>query len=267
MIGIRASLLALALAGAAAAPALAVTADTSAVTYALTTPPSALEWGCQGPCECAVYSTQPTYGSFQLAMVGVMAGFTVYDVRGYIASFNNGPGAVSLVGSGQYRIRGGASPEQQLILDLEVWGQPEHFDSGLVPVQAAFPQIDVSCAVHGFACLDSVLVVDAKPTNLADATAGSLHATGIRAIRPTPFRGAATVDLALAHDARVDVTVLDAAGRRVRVIAAHEAISAGRVSLLWDGRRDDGASVRAGIYWVLMRWDGGADRRRIVKLD
>jgi hypothetical protein len=266
MIGIRASLLGVAIAGVAAARAFGATADTSAVTYALSAPPSVLEWGCQGSCECAVYSTEPTYGSFQLAMVGVMAGFTVYDVRNYIASFNNGPGAVSLVGSGQYRVRGGASPQQQLILDLEVWGQPEHFDSGLVPVQAAFPQIDVSCAVHGFACLDSVLVVDAKPADLVNVTA-SARVTGIRAIRPSPFRGVATVDLALARDASVDVTVLDASGRRVRVLAAHEAMSAGRPSLTWDGRRDDGAAARAGVYWVLMRWDGGADRRRIVKLD
>src|SRR5262245_21743180 len=81
------------LAGAAAA------APPDSLSYALTTPPSSLESGCQGPCDCAV-QTVPTYGSFDLIRVGADASFTYYEIHRYIASFNNGPGAVSLIGTG-----------------------------------------------------------------------------------------------------------------------------------------------------------------------
>ena len=251
----------------AAGPALATTPDTSAVSYGLITPPSALESGCQGPCECAVV-TEPTYGSFNLAYVRTEAGYAIYDLRGYIASFNSGPGAVSIVGSGQYRISSALPAQQQMTLDLQVWGGPtQHFDSGLEPVQTAFPRIEVSCAIHGFACFDSVLEVDARPLDTAGAPATPARATGLQAVLPNPFSHGARIVFTLARGGPVDLTVLDVTGRRVCAIASQRAMPAGQAVLAWDGRRDDGAAAPAGTYWVRMRWPGGEDRRRIVKLD
>jgi hypothetical protein len=37
--------------------------------------------------------------------------------------------------------------------------------------------------------------------------------------------------------------------------------------MTWEGRRDDGRAAPAGVYWVLLRWPGGVDRRRFIKLD
>jgi hypothetical protein len=250
----------------AAGSAFATTPDTSAVSYGLITPPSALESGCQGPCECAVV-TQPTYGSLTLAYVRTEAGYAIYDVRGYIASFNNGPGAVSIVGSGQYRISTGLPAQQQMTLDLQVWGQPEHFDSGLKPVQTPFPRIEIACAVHGFACVDSVLEVDARPLDTAGAPGTPARATGLQAVLPNPFSHGARIVFTLAREGPVDLAVLDVTGRRVCAIASQRAMPAGQAVLAWDGRRDDGAVAPAGTYWVRMRWPGGEDRRRIVKLD
>lgn len=251
----------------AAGTALAAPPDTSAVTYGLITPPSSLETGCQGPCECPVVA-RPTYGSFALAYVRTEAGYAIYDVRGYIASFNNGPGAVSILGSGQYRISTAFPAQHRMTLDLQVWGGPtQYFDSGLKPVQTPFPRIEISCAVHGFACVDSVLEVDARPLDTAGAAATPAWATGLQAVLPNPFSHGARIVFTLARGGPVDLTVLDVTGRRVCAIASRGSMPAGQVVLAWDGRRDDGAVAPAGTYWVRMRWPGGQDQRRIVKLD
>src|SRR5262245_2688913 len=87
------------------------------LSYALTTPPSMLESGCQGPCDCAVTS-EPTYGSFDLIRVGADPVYTYYEIHRYIASFNNGPGAIALVGTGTLKLDRSAGM-QEMTLDLE----------------------------------------------------------------------------------------------------------------------------------------------------
>jgi flagellar hook capping protein FlgD len=255
---------AISLGGAGRSPA--APADTSGVAYALVTPPSAFDVGCQGPCECPI-TESPTYGSFVLVETGVDPLFTQYRVDRYIASFNNGPGAVAIVGSGQYRIGGELATMQQLTLDLEVWGQPvQHFDSGLVPVRTPFPQIDVACAVHGFACYDTILVVDAKPIQVTRVPEAGVSA-GLRAAQPNPFASQTAVEFTLDRPVRADLTILDVEGRRVRTLVSGQLEGPGGRSVTWDGRRDDGRAAPAGLYWVVLRWDGGVDRTRIVKVN
>ena len=234
--------------------------------YALATPPSALEVGCFGMCGCAVRLT-PTYGSFDLVYTGSDPLYANYDVVRYIASFNNGPGAVAIVGSGKYRIGGEFALVQQLTLDLEVWNGPVlHFDSGLVPVGATFPAINVSCAVHGFQCFDSVIVVDAKPAD-ATNTGPPPWRFGLEATWPNPFTSRASIAWAAGGPGRVVLTVVDLAGRTVRTLIDEDRPSAGPGVEEWDGRADDGRLVPAGVYWARLRWPGGADRRRIIKLE
>jgi len=117
--------------------------------------------------------------------------------------------------------------------------------------------------VHGFACLDTVVRVDARPV----ATAGvplPAGGTGIRAAWPNPFRGSVRLLLDAAAGA-VAVTVVDVAGRPVRTLSVARPGGAG--TLVWDGRRDDGRPARPGLYWVRVRGSGGADARPVVKLD
>jgi len=247
-----------------AAPSTAAPADNGGTTYALITPPSSLQVGCQGPCECPIV-TFPTYGSFELVRTGADPLYTYYAVERYIASFNNGPGAVAITGSGQYRVGGEFALMQQLTLDLDIEGHPtEHFDSGLQPVKVSFPQIDVTCAVHGNYCYDSVLVVNARPSDTADAPPPP---AGLQAVRPNPFRSGTSIAFDLGHPGLVDLMVVDLEGRRVRALASALFVGSGQQSVNWEGRRDDGRVAAAGVYWVLLRWSGGVDRRRIVKLD
>ncbi len=260
----RALASALTLAISVLAPGRSAAAPADSVEYALITPPSALEVGCQGPCECAV-GFQPTYGSFVLVETGVDPLYTYYRVDRYIASFNNGPGAVSIVGTGHYRIGGEFAAMQQMTLDLQVWGQPHHFDSGLVPVRAPFPEIDISCAVHGFACYDSVLVVEAKEDKVTGVPPANVPA-GLQAARPNPFRSQTTLVFALDRVTRADLTILDVAGRRVRTLASGKLVGPGGQTETWDGRRDDGRLAPSGVYWAVLRREGGADRTLVVKV-
>jgi len=250
----------------AATPCASAPANTSPVTYTLVTPPSAYETGCQGPCECAVL-TQPTYGSLTLVYQRSDPLYDYYAVDGYIASFNNGPGAVSITGSGQFRIGGEFALTEQLTLDLSVWGAPPvHFDSGVKTAgSVAFPKIDLSCAVHGFACVDTVVVVDATPVDVAGVPPGG-PAVRIESAQPNPFTSQARIAFTLAQDAPVGLVVVDLAGRPVRVLAAGQAFAAGPQTLTWDGRRDDGSVAPSGVYWARLRVPGGMARLRLVKL-
>ena len=258
---------ALAFSSSAAAPSAAAPADAVSTSYTLVTPPSSFEVGCQGPCECAVAST-PTYGSFVLTRTGADAVYTYYAVERYIASFNNGPGAVSILGSGQFRISEGAGAVQQMTLDLDIEGRPtQHYDSGLVPVRAAFPQLQVACAAHGFACFDSVVVVNAAPSEPVVVLPPSSPRAGLQAVRPNPFSGRTRISFALENPGRASLTIVDLEGRLVRRFAVTQAVGSGRQDVTWDGVRGDGRAARAGVYWVLLRWSGGVDRRRFVKLD
>ena len=251
----------------AVATSVAAPADATGVLYSLITPPSSLEVGCTGPCACPA-QVFPTYGSFRLVLTSVDPLYTNYDVTGYIASFNNGPGAVAITGSGHYRIGGEVALVQELTLDLDIEGQPtEHFDSGLVPVSVPFPQIDVSCAVHGFACLDSVLIASAKPVETASAASPLHPAVALAPVRPNPFRQEALVTLTLPRPEPFDLTVVDLAGRGVRSLAQGRWYGTVPQSIAWDGRRDDGRRAPAGVYWVRLRCADGGTERRVVKLD
>jgi hypothetical protein len=72
-----------------------------------------------------------------------------------------------VTGSGTYKVSGGTSPEQELVLDLQVGlGNVEHFDSGLVPDSAPFPEIQVTISIHGQVCFDTVFAVNASPVSV-----------------------------------------------------------------------------------------------------
>ncbi len=77
------------------------------------------------------------------------------------------------------------------------------------------------------------------------------------AARPNPFVGSTAVSYALSRGGVVDLAVFDAAGRRVRELVRGER-PAGRASISWDGRRDDGGSAEPGVYFVRLRAPGVA---------
>jgi hypothetical protein len=249
--------------------AVAVHANTtSAATtqYSLNVPPSALQWGCFGPCACPIQEN-PTYGSFNLVFLRSDALYSYYAVENYIASFNNGPGAVAIVGSGQFKIGGEVAITQQMTLDLQVLGGPvQHFDSGVKPVSVPFPKIHAVCAAHDFACHDSVIVVDAGLIGTTDVPPSG-RISGIQDVRPNPFGQAATIVVDRDRAGPVEVAIFDLNGSRIRRLGTVQLSGSASSVLVWNGRRDDGREATPGVYWVRMSWPGGADRRRVVKLN
>ena len=125
-------------------------------------PESRYEEGCFGPCACPVFFTDKVKGGFTLSFSGFERPFIVYDVSDIVWSM---PAlGKTFTGSGRYLIGWKGYPQQRLEADLSENGGPaEHFDSGLVPVTAPFPLIDVAVSLHGFFCYDKAIYIKAAP--------------------------------------------------------------------------------------------------------
>jgi hypothetical protein len=248
------------------ARARAATPDSVAVPYLFSGSPNALEVGCLGPCACPIV-THPISGSFVLAPAGSDPLFRYYEVQRFEAWIDDGPRTLPISGSGHYRIGGEVALAQELSLDLAIRGQPpQRFDSGLVPGGAGFPDVSISCAVHGFYCLDSVLVLRAKP-ELARVSEPRSGPSALRRVHPNPFRSGAEIEYRVGREASVELAVLDVAGRRVRTLAREPRMTVGDHHVAWDGRLEDGRTARAGLYWIRMTSPDGSDRRQLVKLE
>lgn len=89
---------------------------------------------------------------------------------------------------------------------------------------------------------------------------------GFRFVRaaPNPFHASTSVVLDVNEPRDVRLTILDAAGRRVRELDAGR-LSVGRHTVRWDGRDANGAPAAAGIYHVVSR-DAEDPSLRVVLL-
>ncbi len=226
---------------------------------------SDFEWGCFAPCVCPVLVREPMLGTFELTRVASDPLFDYYDVTNVRWKLPNSPTAVSIVGSGKYRRGGEVALEEQLTLDLSVnGGEPQHFDSGLVPPHASFPEISTTISLHGQYCFDTVMIVVAKPAGVAGVDAGSV-ALSLSAT-PSPFRGSTDVQFSLARAGRVDLGIFDVTGREARSLAHAELVAAGRFRRTWDGLLAGGAAAPPGLYFVRLATADGLRSVPIVKL-
>jgi hypothetical protein len=89
----------------------------------------------------------------------------------------------------------------------------------------------------------------------------------LRGVMPNPARGASTVSLALAHEARIRVQVLDIAGREVaRLVDGVR--PAGEHTFTWSGALTKGGRAAAGLYLVRVSGDGlPTQTTRMIRLD
>lgn len=90
--------------------------------------------------------------------------------------------------------------------------------------------------------------------------------TALERVSPNPSRAQAQIRFALARAGHVDLSVYDVLGREVRTLARGRAFEAGRWNLSWDGRRNDGGTAGAGVYFVRMRTAQGASTLPIVRI-
>ncbi len=137
-----------------------------------------------------------------------------------------------------------------------------------MPLQAIFdltlhqPSRTLVAATHGRSqwkiSLDA-LPLAAGPT----ATPGRI---ALSAPAPNPSRGAARFALALPGAGTAEVTVFDAAGRRVRSLFSGAA-GPGSLPLAWDGLDARGHRAGAGVYFLHARASGSTVTRRLVRVD
>ncbi len=83
-------------------------------------------------------------------------------------------------------------------------------------------------------------------------------------VSPNPLRTSAVIEFGNAIHQRVELTLYDVTGRRVRQLRSGD-LSAGIFRIPWDLRTDAGQSVPAGIYFVrLATRDFHGTRRMVV---
>ena len=256
-------LVALALAG--ATPARARAAGPEPVTYTLAGPASAFEWGCFAPCMCPILGRSPLEGSFVLRFSHSDPLFDYYDVLDARFTVRDSARALVITGSGSYRRGGEVAKSEQMALDLSFDGRPaQHFDTGLVPPRAQFPEIDARLSLHGEYCRDSLVVADAKPPS-GTAGVGAAPPAALT-LTPNPTRAAAEIGFALDRPEDVSLAIFDTAGRRLRTLIAGERFPAGTQRRAWDGRLENGAEAPAGFYVVKLELGGRRTCRGLVKL-
>lgn len=81
---------------------------------------------------------------------------------------------------------------------------------------------------------------------IPDEITAALH------LHPNPFRGSTRIELSLAGESDVELSVYNVEGKRVRTLA-RDSLPHGLHYYQWDGRNDSGAHVAAGVYITLAR--------------
>jgi hypothetical protein len=82
---------------------------------------------------------------------------------------------------------------------------------------------------------------------------------------PNPARATTRIDFTLASSGAATVRVLDTQGRLVRTLLNRE-LPAGKHSVVWDGRSDEGRSLATGMYYYELEANGERSARKAVLL-
>ena len=121
------------------------------------------EEGCYDPCMCPILHGDDLNGRFLLIPRGVEDGFLVHSVSSVSLKLFGRLGRTA-TGSGAYRISLDRPQLQRMELDLRLdGGEPQRFDSGLIPVERPFPGIDITVSMNGMYCYDTVFSIRSLP--------------------------------------------------------------------------------------------------------
>ena len=126
---------------------------------------STYQQGCFPPCLCPVTVQQPVRGTFKLTLTSSDGLFDFYNVSdaSWVTTVDGSD--LRITGSGTYQVGGEFALQQRLTLDLSInGGAPIHFDSGLVAGGGEFPNINITISINDIHCYDTVIVINASPT-------------------------------------------------------------------------------------------------------
>jgi choice-of-anchor B domain-containing protein len=116
------------------------------------------------------------------------------------------------------------------------------------------------------AAIDDVITFDLATPAVGIAEPAAPRDLAFRPPTPNPARATVRLELEVPAAGRVEVEVVDLAGRRVRTLHRGSA-PAGRMSLSWDGRDESGRVASAGLYFVRAASGPSSAETRIVRLD
>jgi hypothetical protein len=137
--------------------------------------------GCFDPCDCPIMAPTGLEGSFLLTPAGGDGEFLNYELS-QLSWLVMWQGEVfhRVEGTGVFRLDENGK-RQQLLLNLSFDGEaPLAFDSGVVPLEAEFPELDVTVSMNGMVCYDRVFHLVAVPNGkigvASESTWGTLKA-------------------------------------------------------------------------------------------
>ncbi len=111
--------------------------------------------------------------------------------------------------------------------------------------------------------VDDVHVFADQPTGVDDGTVPVRIAVGNY---PNPFNPTTSVGYAVPRTGAVDLSIYDASGRLVRTLVDVPSHDAGRHSVSWDGRDENGVEVAAGVYFARLTVDSESATGKMVLL-
>lgn len=120
---------------------------------------------------------------------------------------------------------------------------------------------------------DSILVLNATiwatrraPSGAAGVPEASGAGIDLAPPAPNPSGGPTVLSFTLPRASRVELELVDLAGRRVRLLA-HGAFGPGLHTRDWDGRNEAGRLVTPGVYFARLETPDATRVRRIVRID
>jgi len=111
--------------------------------------------------------------------------------------------------------------------------------------------------------IDDVNVVTQVPTDAGQNGTPRVSANRLDPTYPNPFNPATVVSFELAERGRVDISIFDIAGRRVRTLV-DDVRDAGHHSILWNGMGDRGTPLASGVYFCRLRTGAYSATERLV---
>lgn len=105
--------------------------------------------------------------------------------------------------------------------------------------------------------------VSLRTTGVTEAVELLPSALSVGQNYPNPFNPSTTIEYTLPKPGAVTIRVFDMLGRQIRLLASGEQ-SAGRHSVVWDGRDNHGVDVMSGVYYYRVETASGSISRKMM---
>lgn len=174
--------------------------------------------------------------------------------------YTNSSGGALVGGVGDY-----TWTSEDIIADVQFWVNNPNSNFGWLVRGAEGGSASSKKFDSGESANPPRLTVTFTPSNLGVPARAGESMVELAPPYPAPATGIVNLSYRLPHQARVSLAIHDATGRVVRRLVEGEE-SAGRRTVVWDGRTDAGSAAAAGVYWARLGADGVYREQRVPLL-